>query len=71
MALSHSLQRTSIGTVDAGAGDGDCSCVNAIDGFGDGGHAGFVGRVRDAREPAQIFVVSGCPLGEVAGFAIW
>ena len=49
MALSHSAAEDEHGDVDAGAGDGDFSCVDAIDGFGDGWRAGFGARVRDAR----------------------
>jgi hypothetical protein len=36
MAFRHSAAADEYGDVDAGAGDGDFSCVDAIDGFGDG-----------------------------------
>jgi len=52
MAFRHSAAEDEHGLVDAGAGDGDFSCVDAIDGFGDGRARG-VRRARARRARAD------------------
>ena len=66
MAFRQSAAEDEHGLVDAGAGDGDFSCVDAIDGFGDGRARGFVAR---AREPVRVFVAMGASVGEVTSIS--
>ncbi len=52
MAFRHSAAEDEHGDVDAGAGDGDFSCVDAIDRFATGERVGIVARAR--REVAEV-----------------